>query len=1460
MDLQDEEITRRRSRECPGGENESHMALAAGGNLEEHEETEENEDPDEIGRQRPPDDVTASAGPRDDVTATAAATTRASGHVVDYPIIHPSQTRFACPEATCRLTYPSHASLVRHVGVSHKRLTLNISFKCAQCEYTHENKRSTSLHFRHAHGVAVPPAPVTAGNTSNRRRASSTSPSSSPSPPPRAPPHRMAQPVRPSTTRVSKRPARGRLPATAALPSPSQSSTSPSGTQIAARSPTPASPTGPEVGVAGQSPLTDIASTAVQSAIDSPHSAPRPSPEKEERTPSPPPVPLSKVGTAKVQRLDQLLRALRTRTSVDSTPPPMDMAIRIPENRDEQPLPPTPSTAPPMALPLALDTERQRLSQGEGVDLLMLTSPSSPEETPVPPPAPSVFQSLLHVPPFIPAAEWASTMVQRLDQALQSMRGGEAPDTSPLTTPPSSPRHAQPPATVSARQHCSLGVGMDPSQLRTTLPAVEGSTRPPPPSSPSQPRVAGVSGPLARITIDPENMDQTLRLPFHNELLPFANRTLGEFEWVAFEGTLERWSTAIKEVVTAQSHHPSQATSRWARRRRRQTENLSQQCSPSPASAPLEEPSQSSERQDQNAPNNRASGRARHAARARIVPTLGHACGNCWTMDLQSTTDIQVSLGCLEPLMRVMSSGLHSTVTLIHKGGDTANIRNWRPISLQLTVYKLYSAIIARRIASWAIECSAFSPAQKGFLAFDGCAEHNFLLRSILTDSRRSKNNVLLTWLDLQEAFPSVSHELMLLVMGRLGLSGSVLQIVSDIYTNSTMSRLGGMGIPCAEDESHVVRAAQAFKFLGDTRDPRIRDVALHQLGETMRMVRDRPSWTGSPDLTIISPDESSILLVEVSCPFEGSPTALEDAARSKTENSPASTISNTAPSPSTTELDSTDCDRFVASLTRHRAQSTLLNRADDLIAALRVPILPLPARTDEHLEDTMDPSQSADQHTPVTSKQIPARSRETENRPSLQTTVEPVYERLRLDFTEKDFNRNNLDTTITTTATTDYTTPTTSQAIREVISDIRRAVEEEDEAIPQQQQQQQQQQDEGELGSRDKINTLFQTGLLRLTESPLLNDDEWKTFCNKLDELTRTIAQLCDKDRLQGRRDNNNRNGQRGYRQREASQPGRRPNRINGRERRIREMVDIQKLYRKNPKQAMQQIKQEPPPLRCQIPCQTVQNHFEELGRPTPDFDNPGPPPFGSWPTTTTGDVLMEMLCQTGVGPHTRDIIRDIYTNSTMCVRTADEMTAPIQCNKGVKQGCPLSPILFNLVMEPLIRAVDTIHSAGSARQFAETFSPTLNDELIPAMKWEDHYKYLGCKVGGDYKAEATAQGKEYIKSSRAIFESGLTDWQKLDAVHRFAKPGLIYIMQNTLPNKSWAQQIDKEVRNMAKRAFKLNDTTREAFVIDVTVPFEGPNGFLFHSDPSPFPLLPVESSFPSPRCFDQTDSLTGK
>eukprot|EP00731_Ephydatia_muelleri_P013806 Em0007g1116a len=97
----------------------------------------------------------------------------------------------------------------------------------------------------------------------------------------------------------------------------------------------------------------------------------------------------------------------------------------------------------------------------------------------------------------------------------------------------------------------------------------------------------------------------------------------------------------------------------------------------------------------------------------------------------------------------------------------------------------------------------------------------------------------------------------------------------------------------------------------------------------------------------------------------------------------------------------------------------------------------------------------------------------------------------------------------------------------------------------------------------------------------------------------------------------------------RNATQPARRTNRTSGRERRIREMMDIQKLYRKNPKQAMQEINQEPPPLRCQIPTQDVQAHFVQQGSSVPNVEDPGPPPFGSWPVTEDGGVMDRELTQ---------------------------------------------------------------------------------------------------------------------------------------------------------------------------------------------------------------------------------------
>ena len=50
-----------------------------------------------------------------------------------------------------------------------------------------------------------------------------------------------------------------------------------------------------------------------------------------------------------------------------------------------------------------------------------------------------------------------------------------------------------------------------------------------------------------------------------------------------------------------------------------------------------------------------------------------------------------------------------------------------------------------------------------------------------------------------------------------------------------TPQALGGLGVPCIEDEMHIACVAQSFKFLADTRDPTVRQMALLQLEEVVR-------------------------------------------------------------------------------------------------------------------------------------------------------------------------------------------------------------------------------------------------------------------------------------------------------------------------------------------------------------------------------------------------------------------------------------------------------------------------------------------------------------------------------------------------------------------------------------------------------------------------------------------------
>ena len=200
---------------------------------------------------------------------------------------------------------------------------------------------------------------------------------------------------------------------------------------------------------------------------------------------------------------------------------------------------------------------------------------------------------------------------------------------------------------------------------------------------------------------------------------------------------------------------------------------------------------------------------------------------------------------------------------------------------------------------------------------------------------------------------------------------------------------------------------------------------------------------------------------------------------------------------------------------------------------------------------------------------------------------------------------------------------------------------------------------------------------------------------------------------------------------------------------------------------------------------------------------------------------------------------------DASTVVRTSrvDEAN-PIKVNAGVKQGCPISPVLFNLISELLIRTVlsctqenpfipfklhnqpisilayaddlvlisrtreglqvllDDISLAADVLNLSfrqdkcSTLSLTCskNDlsrvseyeyivqlNPIPFLKREESYRYLGVPIGSLYDAkDMQSITAKLISDLDKIRDSLLAPWQKLDAIRTFVQPGLTYALRS--------------------------------------------------------------------------------
>ena len=127
---------------------------------------------------------------------------------------------------------------------------------------------------------------------------------------------------------------------------------------------------------------------------------------------------------------------------------------------------------------------------------------------------------------------------------------------------------------------------------------------------------------------------------------------------------------------------------------------------------------------------------------------------------------------------------------LIFKKGVTDEPSNFRPITLQPVWYKVFSSVYSNMMYKFLVDNKFLDQnLQKGFWkGVDGVTEHTELLAHMLRDAKRKQRSIIISLLDLKNAFGSVHQNLIRFALHYHHLPSVFPELFSNIYNNSFMT------------------------------------------------------------------------------------------------------------------------------------------------------------------------------------------------------------------------------------------------------------------------------------------------------------------------------------------------------------------------------------------------------------------------------------------------------------------------------------------------------------------------------------------------------------------------------------------------------------------------------------------------------------------------------------------------
>ena len=131
------------------------------------------------------------------------------------------------------------------------------------------------------------------------------------------------------------------------------------------------------------------------------------------------------------------------------------------------------------------------------------------------------------------------------------------------------------------------------------------------------------------------------------------------------------------------------------------------------------------------------------------------------------------------------------------------------------------------------------------------------------------------------------------------------------------------------------------------------------------------------------------------------------------------------------------------------------------------------------------------------------------------------------------------------------------------------------------------------------------------------------------------------------------------------------------------------------------------------------------------------------------------------GIPDHLNCLLRNLYADQEATVRTGRGTTDWFQIGKGVRQGCILSPCLFNVYAECIMRNTGLEEAqAGIKIARRNTNNLRYTDDTTLMAESEEELKSLLMKVRGNPACRGTFGGRRKAVRDRFALQGGTGDF----------------------------------------------------------------------------------------------------